>query len=484
MHQKSLKKNAILNVIKTLMSVIFPLVTFPYASRVLSPEGIGRVNFATSIISYFALLASLGINSYGVREGAKIRGSKENLSVFSKEIFSINMVSTILAYIFLGFAITAIPKLQEYASLLIVCSTTILFSTLGMEWLYTAVEDFAYITVRSVVFQFLSLILLLLFVHDSNDILKYAAISVFSSVGSNILNFIHARKYVSFRGVNVKVTALKRHILPITILFVMALTSSIYTILDTSMLGFLTTDYQVGIYTAATKVNRIVLNVVVSVGAVLMPRLAYYYGTNDKNKFSSLAYKSVDLLLMTALPAAIGLSILAPSVLLVISGEQYSAAIPVMQIINPIIVVVGLSNFVGVQIFMPLGKEKWTLYSDIAGASINIVLNALLIPRFGAMGAAIASVSAEVTVTGVQLFLAKSYLSLKIIFKKCAYYFLLSIGMGAAVLITQAILPFRNHLIKMILGILCGMLVYIVELFLTKNEWTQFAITYVKEKRK
>ncbi len=356
MKQRSLRINAVLNLIKTLMGVLFPLITFPYASRVLLPEGIGRVNFAVSVISYFGLFASLGINSYGVREAAKIRDSRENLSKFAKEIFTINMVSTAAAYSMLAVSILFVPKLQEYRTLLIVCSATILFTTLGMEWLYTAVEDFSYITIRSIIFQVVSLALLFLFVRTSEDIVRYAAISVVSSAGSNIFNFIHAKKYISLGKTRIKPGSLKKHIRPVMILFAMVVTSSIYTILDTGMLGFMTSDYQVGIYTAATKINRIVLNLVVSIGAVLLPRLSYYCGMNDRKKFLELAYKSLDLLMLLAVPAAIGLSVLAEPVILTLSGRQYLDAVPVMRIINPIIVVVGMSNFIGVQIFMPLGK--------------------------------------------------------------------------------------------------------------------------------
>ncbi len=479
MKQRSLRINAVLNLIKTLMGVLFPLITFPYASRVLLPEGIGRVNFAVSVISYFGLFASLGINSYGVREAAKIRDSRENLSKFAKEIFTINMVSTAAAYSMLAVSILFVPKLQEYRTLLIVCSATILFTTLGMEWLYTAVEDFSYITIRSIIFQVVSLALLFLFVRTSEDIVRYAAISVVSSAGSNIFNFIHAKKYISLGKTRIKPGSLKKHIRPVMILFAMVVTSSIYTILDTGMLGFMTSDYQVGIYTAATKINRIVLNLVVSIGAVLLPRLSYYCGMNDRKKFLELAYKSLDLLMLLAVPAAIGLSVLAEPVILTLSGRQYLDAVPVMRIINPIIVVVGMSNFIGVQIFMPLGKEKWTLYSDIAGACINIALNALLIPPLGALGAAAASVCAELTVTGTQLYLVRNYLSLGTVFGKIVKYFAMSLIMGVAASAAARVFCFST-LASLIFGIFAGGSVYLAELLVTKNQWVNLIWNEVK----
>lgn len=482
MKQQSLKVNALLNLIRTLMTIIFPLITFPYASRILLPSGIGKVNFATSIVSYFALIASLGISSYGIREGAKLRDDKTCLSKFAKEIFVINLASTIVAYLLLFISIIFIHKLNINKEIILVCSSTILFTTLGFEWLYTAVEDFTYITIRSICFQIISLVLLFSFVKTKDDVLKYAAISVISSVGSNIFNFIHSKKYICFRNIGIKFTNLRQHFKPVMILFIMAITSSIYTILDTSMLGFMTSNYQVGIYTAATKVNRIVLNLVVSVGTVLLPRLSYYYGNNNKEMFMKLAYRSVDLLMLLAIPAAIGLSVLGNEVIYVISGVDYMDAVPVMRVINPIIIIVGLSNFIGVQIFMPLKKEKWTLYSDIAGASINLIINFMLIPKFGALGAAIGSLCAETTVTVVQLFLVRRYLSGMILIKKIIKYLIMGTIMGVIVFLIKNSID--SYFFSLILSIIVGIIVYGVLLILTRNEWITLLYNDVREKCK
>ena len=480
MKKASIRVNAALNLIKTLMSVLFPLITFPYASRTLLPEGIGKVQFAVSIISYFSLLATLGITSYGVREGAKYRDSKEKLSIFAKEIFTINLCSTAVSYLLLVLAIFFIPKLSEYRSLLIVCSSSILFTALGMEWLYTAVEDFKYITIRSICFQFLSLILLFIFVRSEKDVLAYAAISVVSSVGSNVLNFLNSKRYISFKGIKVTIESIKKHINPVMILFIMAVTSSIYTILDTSMIGFLANDYQVGIYTAATKINRIVLNLVVSIGAVLLPRLSYYSGTNDNISFLKLAYKSVDLILAISIPATIGLTVLSDSVIEVISGAKYAEASPVMRIINPIIIIVGMSNFIGVQLFMPLKKEKWTLYSDLIGAVCNLSLNVVLIPAYGALGAAVASVIAELAVTSVQLILSRRYISIESIMIGFMRYLVLGIIMGITVYMISLMLS--SPMAKLIIGILVGTIIYCSELIITKNQWANLGISLIRGK--
>lgn len=468
MKNKSLKSNVLLNLIKTIMSLIFPLITFPYASRVLTPVGIGKVNFATSVICCFAVVASLGISGYGIREAAKLREDKEKLSKFAKDVFSINLASTAVAYSLLLAAVIFIPKLSMYRSLICVCSSTILFTTLGMDWLYTALEDFKYITIRSIIFQGIGLILLFAFVKNSDDYLKYAAVSVFANVGSNICNFIHSRKYVAFR-IGGKIEW-RTHFTPIFTLFALAITSSIYTMLDTTMLGFITDDWNVGIYTASTKVNRLVVSLVTSVGTVVLPRLSYYFGTKKEDEFKRLSLQSVDLILMLALPSIIGLSILSETVIVILSGESYISAVPVMRVMNPIILIVGLSNFVGVQIFLPLGKEKWTLYSNICGAAVNFALNLLLIPKCGALGAAIASVLAEGTVTLVQLILARNYIDIKHIINRVIYYFVLAAIMGAVVFIVAKMV--KNVVWQLMLATFAGVMVYGILLTVTGNPIT------------
>ena len=188
MAEKSLKKNAIYSFIKAFMNLAFPVITFPYASRILLPEGIGKVNFANSIVSYFIIIAGLGIGTYAIREAAKVRNDKTRLTKFSKEILSINLISTAIAYILFFIAFIFIPKLNPYRTMLLICSTKILFTTLGMDWFFAAIEDFKYITLRSVFFQAISLFFLFIFVRTKDDILRYTAFGIISSVGSNICN--------------------------------------------------------------------------------------------------------------------------------------------------------------------------------------------------------------------------------------------------------------------------------------------------------
>ena len=463
--EKSLKINAILNVVKTLMGVMFPLITFPYASRILLPVGLGKVNFANSIITYFAMIASLGIETYGIREAARIRDDRIKLSQFTKEIFIINMISTLIAYILLILAIIFIPKFYDYKKLLIVTSATILFTTIGINWLYSAVEDYAYITVRSIIFQFLSIILLFIFVKTKEDYIKYAAISVFSNVGSNVLNLIHSRKYISIK--TELPLCFKKHFKSIFILFAMAITVKIYTALDTTMLGFIKGDYEVGIYTAATKINRIIISLVVAIGTVMLPRLSYYSKLEDKSEFFKLSYLGFNILLLISIPCAIGLTLLSDPVINILSGTGYEAAIVPMRIMNPIIVIIGLSNFIGIQIFMPLNKEKWTLCSVMAGALINFTMNTFLIPKYGAVGASIATVCGETSVTLVQFVLVRKFLKINLILISFLKYLFNSIVM--AIPVCFSVYFIENQIVKLVIGVFSGILVYGFMLIIEKD---------------
>lgn len=474
---KSLKTNATLNMTKTVMGLIFPLITFPYVSRVLEPSGVGKVNFAHAIISYFSMIASLGISTYGVREAAKVRDDRRKLSKFVKEILSINVVSTLVAYLLLAVSLLVIPRFNEYKQLLVVCSGTILFTTLGIDWFYTALEEFAYITIRSIVFQVISLVLMFIFVRTKNDYLKYAGIGVISSVGSNILNFIHARKYISI-GEKVK-KEIRKHIKPIFTLFAMSIAVSIYTVLDTTMLGFISGDEQVGFYSAATRINKLVISVITAAVAVLLPRLSYFISKHDEVQFYVLSEKAMKAVILLALPSAVGLCLVARPVIMLLSGARFEMAIPTMRVMNPIIVAISLSGLIGIQIFMPLGKEKQTLISVIIGALINFTLNLILIPNYGAFGAGCATVCAESLVTLFQLVCARKLFNWKSILPHLLQCVLASVIMSAVVYLLLKIN--MQFVLQLLVSVFAGAFVYVACLYLFRN---QFCLLIIKQRKK
>lgn len=401
----SLKVNMIMNVILTVSSMLFPIITFPYVSRVVGAEGIGKVTFVTSIVTYFSMFAQLGIPTYGIRVCAKVRDNKEELSRVVHEILIINVITCIISYIALGIALISVPRFADEKILFLVISTTILLNALGMEWLYKGLEQYSYITIRSLIFKVIALIALFLLVHNEADYIMYGGITIFAAAASNVLNFINARKYISFRPLGNY--HFKKHIKMVLVFFAMSIAITIYTNLDNVMLGFMKTDIDVGYYTAAVKIKLVLVSAVTSVSAVLLPRASYYVDKGLIDEFVDIAKRAMNFVIVFVIPSVIYFMVYAEEGILLLSGEGFEPAIPAMQAIMPTLLFIGVTNILGIQMLVPLGKEKQVLYSTILGAIVDLVINILLIPKYGATGAALGTTAAELVVLIYQIIIMK-----------------------------------------------------------------------------
>lgn len=413
----SVKYNLIMNVILKMSSFVFPLITFPYVSRILGAEGNGKVAFASSVIYYFSVIASLGIPTYGVRICAKYREDVEKLSKTVKELLIISSIMMIVSYILFFVALTFIPRLQEEKPLMLINSVTILLTVTGVEWFYQAIEQYDYITFRNLVFKILSIVLMFLFVHKSEDYIKYGLICVVGTSGSNILNFFRLNKFVKLN--NKYPLEFRTHLKPIMMLFLLTASTIIYTSLDTTMLGFISGDSEVGYYNAAVKLKGILVSVVTALGTVLLPRLSYYLTNGMKKEFIALIRKSFNFVLLISIPLSVFCIVQAADCILFLAGDGYSKSILPMQFITPSIIFIGITNIIGIQILVPVGEEKKTVISTIAGAIVNLILNSILIPLFGAAGAALATMIAEFSVLVVQIYMIKGSILEMINFKNC-----------------------------------------------------------------
>ncbi len=429
MRQKSITVNLITNGIKTLMSVLFPLITFPYASRVLGTVGIGKVNYAASIISYFALVASLGINTYAVREGARIRDDREEFNKFAKEILNINLCTTVISYTAL-FIFLNMPVLKGYKTLLVISSAGIVFTTIGMEWLFVIREEYTYITKRAVLFQFVSLILLFLLVRSKDDYYWYAALTVISSGGSAILNLWHSRKFVDWR--KSYAYEYKRHLKPIFFIFGTSLASSIYMTMDTTMLGAMKGDSAVGVYTAAVKINLVISTLIGTISSTILPRVSYYIGNGQKKEYENLMKSSMDILLMISVPAAVGMICTSDILILLFSGSAFLAGTTAAKILSAKVLVGAVNRVFAYQICTPYKKDKEVLISTASGAVFNLIANAVLIPTVGVTGAAIATLCSELVVFLVLAKYAKELLRIGPLFQRIPVYLAASIWFFAA----------------------------------------------------
>lgn len=470
MKNKSLKVNAFLNGFKTFLNFLFPLITFPYISRVLSVEEIGKYNFSNSIISYFLLLAALGIDKYAIREGAKYRENKERFSSFASEIFSFNIVSTLVSYSLLFLFILFSKTLERYTVCILIFSLQIFFTTLGTEWVYSIFEEYRYITIRSILFKMISVALLFMFVRNEGDYLAYAAITVFASVGSNVLNFFNAKKICSIRF-TLKIDW-KKLFKPIMIIFASNIAIQIYVNSDTTMLGYLKDDYAVGIYSVATKIYLIVKNLTGSILTVTIPRLAYLASKKEKDDYEELLNKVANALIILILPSIVGLTMLSREAILIIASNKYLDAQLPLIVLSIAILFSTFSGLFNNCVLLPHKREKVFLKSSIISAVTNIVLNFILIPYFGAVGAAFTTLISEI-IMALMNFMGCRDLIGRVFFNKSFKNNLTSVFCGSiGVIICCRIIMtvFLNIYVCSIVAVLLSVTVYGLILIALRND--------------
>ena len=390
---KSIKINAALSVIKQLCSVVFPLITIPYISRVLQVEAYGKVNFGNSVVSYFVLLAGLGVSTYAIRDGARIRDDKKEITEFASQVYTINIISTAIAYVILFCCIIFSTKLHSYTALILVQSCTIILTTMGADWINSIYEDYFYITVRYLIFQVMALVLMFLFVHSPGDYIKYAAISVLATAGGNIVNFFYRKKYIKLHIVSAQ--SCKKHISAVLILFFYAIATTIYVNSDTTILGFLKNEQAVGIYSLSTKIYSVVKQILNAVIIVSLPRLSAYLGEKKVDEYKKLSNKIRDVLFTLVFPAIVGLFCLSSQIISIVGGSQYVAGAKALRILCVSLGFAVMSGFYCCAVLLPYKKDKICLYVSVVCAIVNIVLNFFFIPKLSYVGAAITTLIAE-----------------------------------------------------------------------------------------
>ncbi|RRF95909.1 MAG: flippase [Lachnospiraceae bacterium] len=470
----SVKYNFIMNFILTASNFIFPLITFPYVSRILHAAGNGKVNFAASLVNYFVMLASLGIPTYGVRACAKVRDDRQLLSKTAQEILIINAVSTALVTVSYLICLFTVPKLASDKELFLIEGANIILNMVGANWLYQALEQYDYITRRSIIFKLISVVLMFALVHQQSDYRIYAATTVLASVGSNVTNFIRLRKYISFRKTGRY--DFKQHLGPIFILFAQSATISIYTNLDTVMLGAMKSNTDVGLYTAAVKIKTILVSVVSSLGNVLLPRMSNYANKHNEDEFYRLLGLAMNAELFMSFPLMLFFIIEAKDCLMFIAGPEYVAATATMQVINLSVIPIGLTGIIGVQTLTALDREKQVLYSVIVGAVTDFVLNLIMIPGFSHFGAAFATMVAEYLVLVAQLILGRDVVGHT--FRHISF---LKYGLTAALASVCALLAMHflnwNALLRLVISAAIFFGVYGIVLILLKDELMKRAMS-------
>lgn len=476
---KSLKLNALLNTVKTVLGIIFPLITFPYISRILSVNSIGSYNVASSIISYCLLAAGLGVSTYAIREGSQYRNDYKKMRQFTSEVFTINMYSTVSAYLILIICAIYVPVLRTYNIFLAILSVQIFFSTIGTNWLCNIYEDFLYITIRTLAFQILSLFFMFVFVKDETDIYAYLIILTAANCVPNILNFCYIRKkYVKFKLLYH--FNWKKHIKPILIIFSTSITITLYVNSDITILGIMTNDYEVGLYSASVKIYTIIKNVMISVVMVLIPRFSIlFYNANGEaaSKLFSRVFNTITLLLF---PATVGMAVLSEDIIWLIAGDKYMEAGSSLCILSAATVFSLYAYMYTNCILIPKKKEKIVFIASVVSAVVNILLNIILIPYWGINAAAITTALAEGIICVVTTCVGRKFLTMNNVIIP-----FLKVLFGCALIIVFCVIMKSSMLSRemaIIISVIGSIIIYMAAMIIFKH---QVVIEYIyKFKRK
>ena len=463
----SVKGNIFLNGINTITSIIFPVITFPYAARVLLPEGIGAVNFLNSIVNYIVLLTSLGIPMYALKEVAKYRNDIHKRNKITIELILLSSILCIIGYLIVLILSKCVPQINDQSALFYILSLSIFFNAIGVNWYYQGIEDFKFITIRGVIFRLISALSLFLFVKDSKDILIYGLIIVGSTVGNNLINFINLKSFINLKDIDLTKLNILKHIKPSIEIFLVTIIISLYVQLNSIMLGFISGEEAVGFYSGGIKITQVAQTLIVSLGTVMVPHCAHMIHIGDLNGFHSTIKKSLQVTLCVAYPLLFGSIILAKPIILTFCGPDYYASIDVFRYNTPLILLSCISSLIATQVLFTQERIKPIIKSVTVGAILDIILNYLLIPLYGASGASITATLTEGVVLIMLFLLGYRYIPFKPRDLINIKYILSSLFMS--IIICLIIRDIQNLFNQLWVGLFIGSLSYVAIMILIKD---------------
>ena len=462
---QSLKKNFIYNAILTMSGYIFPLMVYPYVSRVLGVANIGACNFVDSIVEYFTILSMMGMNTIGIREIAKCKNDQQKLDNVFSQLFSLNTLTTITAIIILIIATNIVPKFAPYKDLLYIGVGKLFFNYMLINWFFQGLENFKYIAARTIFVKILFVISVFLFVKTETDVKLYYFLVALTWAGNGIINFIYAKKYVSF---NFTLKINKAIIGSFFILGVYWFMNSMYTTLNVAFLGFATNDIEVSYYTTANKLLTVIMTMFTALTSVMVPRVSVALKSNDNSEAKALIRKAINALMLFAIPLIFFVFPFSQELIYLMSGKGYEGATTPLQIMTPLFFLVGYDQIIVLQTLLPMGKDKDILRNSILAASVGIISNIFLTLNFGKNGSAIVLILAELSVLLSSQFCVTKYLGLKIPFKLIIKHI---IGFSPIIIICYVIKYFINsYVISLIVSasIICCY-IFLAGRFILKN---------------
>lgn len=405
----SLKKNILYSGFLTTGLYLSQLITYPYVTRTLGVTNLGHCNFVQSYVQFFLLFSALGISTLGVREIAKLNGDHDAISQRFSQLFLLNAITTTIAlivYISIAFSIS---QFASYHKLLFIGIFNIFFSLFNIEWFFRGIENFKYITLRTLFVRLVYIALIFLLVNDESDYLTYYALGVGSVIVNSTINWGYSKKFVTLQFQAFK--SILIYFKPNAIIGIQILLLSYNSTINPVLLGMLSNDMEVGFFTTASKLTLIVLLFYNAYTLALIPRISALVGIDDRNNAISLVKKSYRLLYMIALPLVILIEIYTPEVVLLIAGSGYEGAILPMRIALPIIIIGGISQITINQVLIPNNCERITLITACVGVMVCIVLNFVLIPILSSVASAIAWIVTEIIMAVTTLIYMRKYLN-------------------------------------------------------------------------
>ena len=459
-------KNFILSTLNTMMSLLFPIITFPYVSRILGPTNLGIINFAQSYGYYFTHIASFGINSYAIREVSKVRKDKEKVSKVSNELFNLNLFFSILSTILYFCGVFFVKNFRDNFVIFAIYSTVILSNFLSLDWLLQSFDDYFFSTIRNLIIRIISIFAVFILVRKQEDYTIYMAINCVVEMGTKFSTLFYSRKNYANLQIRTKYLNFADHIKPMFTLFTFRLVNGISSNLDKLMIGFMLLYADVGIYSTGVKFVLMIQPIVETAGIVLFPKINISSKSNDEYKKNlDLNY---NLILIMGIPMAIGMFLVSHRLILLGAGDEYYNAISVSRIMSMIILLGPIADMLGSKTLLVYKKDKQLLICSIITALSNIALNSILVPNFGIRGAAFASLLSCLITLFSRYYFTKKIIDFRLINRSVFKYFVFTIPFVLLYLFFHSQIDSSNIWMFGFVGV-CGV-IYLSELVITKDE--------------
>lgn len=406
--KKNLVKNYIYNLSYQILVIILPLITTPYISRILGAENIGIYSYTLSIVTYFVLIGSLGVATYGQREIAYVQSDRRKRSIIFWEIVFLRFATMIMASLIYYLIYVRGTNYTLYYKILML---ELLSTCIDISWFFQGMEEFKRTVIRNTVVKLISIICIFAFVKNQDDLNIYILIYVLSNFIGNISLWAYLPKYIE--KIKIKELNIKKHIKPVMALFIPQIAVQLYTVLDKVMIGAMVADKtESGYYEQAQKIVKMLLTIITSLGTVMLPRVSNIYANGKDEEIKKNIKMSFEFTFLLAFPIMFGIIIIVDKFIPFFLGDGYESVSMLIKIISPILLMIGISNVIGMQYLLPTKKQNQYTISVIVGATVNLILNLILIPKYKAIGASIATVIAETTVTAIQIIYIRNEINL------------------------------------------------------------------------